>query len=125
LLSEELIYSKLYIAVLFFITVLFVGCEPSVKNGSPHEEYIKMVQTYLNDGDYDRAIAAGKKAVSVKPTDGETHYLLLLATLYYEAYLNNLDAAQMKGLQDAILNPNKRRTSDPMEEYKKFGLNPN
>ena len=81
-----------------------------------------MVQTYLNDGDYDRAIAAGKKAVSVKPTDGETHYLL--ATLYYEAYLNNLDAAQMKGLQDAILNPNKRRTSDPMEEYKKFGLKP-
>jgi len=115
-------YSKLCIAVLFFITVLFVGCEPSVKDGLPYEEYIKMVQTYLNDGDYDRAIAAGKKAVRIKPTDGETHYLL--ATLYYEAYRKNLDAAQMKGLQDAILNPNKRRNSDSIEELRKFGYKP-
>ena len=115
-------YSKLYIAVLFFITLLFVGCEPSVKNGLPYEEYVKMVQTYLNEGDYDKAITAGNKAVSIKPTDGETHYFL--ARQYYEAYRNNFDAAQMKGLQDAILKPNKRRNPDSIEELKKFGYKP-
>jgi tetratricopeptide (TPR) repeat protein len=115
-------YPKRFIVVLFLMTFLMVGCEPSVKDGLPYEEYIKMAQTYLNDGDYDRAIAAGNKAVSIKPTDGETHYLL--ATLYYEAYRNNFDAAQMKGLQNAMLNPNKRRNSDQMEELKKFGYKP-
>lgn len=115
-------YSKPYIAVLFFITVLFVDCKPAVKDGLPYEDYITMVQTCLNDGDYDRAMAAGNKAVSIKPTDGETHYLL--ATLYYEAYRNNFDAAQMKGLQDAMLHPNKRRTSASIEELKIFGYKP-
>ncbi len=113
---------KRYIAVLFSISLIFVGCKPSVKDGLPYEEYIKMVQTYLNDGDYDRAIAAGRKAVSIKPTDSDTHYLL--ATQYYEAYRNNFDAAQMKSLQEAILNPNKQRTSDSNEELKKFGYKP-
>ena len=115
-------YPKRYITVLFFITVLFIGCEPSVKDGLPYEEYVKMVQTYLNEGDYDRAITAGNKAVSIKPTDGETHYFL--ARQYYEAYRNNFDAAQMKGLQDAMLNPNKRRNSGSIEELKKFGYKP-
>ena len=115
-------YLKRYTAVLFFISLLFVGCEPAVKDGLPYEEYVKMVQTDPNEGDYDRAFIAGKKVVSVKPTDGETHYFL--ATHYYEAYRNNFDAAQMKDLKAAILNPNKRQNSDSNEELKKFGYKP-
>jgi tetratricopeptide (TPR) repeat protein len=115
-------YLKRYITVLFIIPLLVVGCKPSVKDGLSYEEYIKMVETYLNDSDYDRAIAAGKKAVSIKPTDGETHYFL--ARQYYEAYRNNLNATQMKGLQDAILHPDKQRNSDRMEELKKYGFKP-
>jgi tetratricopeptide (TPR) repeat protein len=115
-------YPKINIGILFLVILPFVGCEPSVKDGLPYEEYAKMVQTYLKEGDYDRAITAGKKAVSIKPEDGETHYFL--ATNYYEAYRNNFDAAQMKGLQDAILNTNKRRNSYSIEELKKYGYKP-
>ena len=112
--------SKVCIAVLFFSTLLFVACEPSVKDGLTYDEYVKMAGEYRNSGDYDRAIAAGKKAVSIKPNDGETHYLL--ATLYDEGYSKSFDAAQMKALKDAMLNSRKRQYSDPIEEYKKYGL---
>ncbi len=115
-------FLKRYSVVLFSITLVIVGCKPSVKDGLPYEEYVKMVETYLNERDYDRAIAAANKVVSVKPTDGESHYFL--ACQFYKAYRNNFDAAQMKGLQDAMMNPNKRRPSDRKEELKKNGFRP-
>ena len=112
--------SKLRIAVLIFSSLLLVACEPSVKNGLSHDEYVKLAREYKNNGDYDRAIAAGKKAVGIKPQDGDTHYLL--AMLYYEGWRKSHDTAQMKVLQEAMLNPNKRRYSNETEELKKFGL---
>jgi len=114
-------YSKLYVTVvLIFTTLFFAGCEPSVKDGLSYDEYVKMAREYQKNDDYERAIAAGKKAVSIKPQDGETHYLL--AMLYYEGWRKSLDAAQMKALQEAMLNSNKRRYSSEIEELKQFGL---
>ncbi len=111
---------RVTVCIIFLISLLFVGCEPSVKDGLTYDEYVKMVYTYQADGDYDRAIAAGKKAVRIKPNDGETHYLL--ANLYYEAYRKSFDAAQKKQLEDLFLHHGNRQYQDPMDEYKKFGL---
>ena len=91
---------NLKIAILILAVMLLVGCEPSVEGGLTYDEYVKRASQYRNDNDYDRAIAAGKKAAGIKPNDGETHYFL--ATLYDEAYRRSFDNAQMKYLEEVI-----------------------
>jgi tetratricopeptide (TPR) repeat protein len=113
---------KLKILVSILVALLFVGCKPLVEDGLTYYEYVKRAAQYRNDGDYDRAIAACKKAVSIKPNDGETHYML--ATVYYEAYNKSFDAAQKKRIAAFVLNPQRRQKQDLIEEYKKYGLRP-
>jgi tetratricopeptide (TPR) repeat protein len=111
---------KLKLVTLFIICIALISCKPLVEDGLTYDEYVKKAKEYRSNGDYDRAIAAGKKALSIKPNDGEAHYLL--ATLYDEGYRKSYDTAQMKALQNAMMNSNKRRYSDEIEEYKQFGL---
>jgi tetratricopeptide (TPR) repeat protein len=116
-------YPKINIGILFIVILLFVGCEPSVKDGLSYDEYVKLVYSYSNEGDYDRAIAAGKNAVRIQPTDGEAHYLL--AMTYRDAYDKSFDDAQRKRIVTIIENPRKQyNNEDWVKEYKKYGLRP-
>ncbi|BAU22880.1 hypothetical protein THC_0486 [Caldimicrobium thiodismutans] len=46
--------------------------------------YIDLCYTYLNAGDYQRAIEAGKQAVKLNPNDSDSYYCLtLLSDTYF------------------------------------------
>lgn len=111
---------KLQIVILILSTSLFFGCQPSVEDGLTYDQYINKATQYRNAGDYGRAILAAKKAVTIKPIDGNTHYLL--ATLYDEVYRNSFEVAQKKRLQDLFMNPKKKHSKNLTEDYKRYGL---
>lgn len=122
ILGEDM-YRKSAVRIFLLCALLFVSCEPSVKDGLSYEEYVKLVYEYSKAGDYDRAIAAAKKAVSIRQSDGEAHYLL--AMTYQAAYDKSFDNAQRKRLEAILQKPRKQYNYDNwVEEYKKYGLDP-
>jgi tetratricopeptide (TPR) repeat protein len=115
--------SKHFLAfALILFVLLIMGCDyySDIKDGLTYEEYISKANYYLNKENSEKAILAYQKALKIKPDDGKTHFAL--AELYSNEWRKSSDEATHEYIRDIFMNPKKRRSSNPNEELKKFGL---
>lgn len=109
------------IIILVLFCCYMLGCEQSsVEEGLSFSEYLSKAEQYAYEGKADRAVAAYKKALELRPTDAETHFRL--AELYSAIYMRSFNEARSQAIANALRNPALRQEQDVIKEYEKYGF---
>lgn len=108
--------------ILFLICLSSNGCDMHSKGDEKltFDEYINNAQKYMYEGKVEKAISAYKKALTIRPSDPETHYVL--GEIYYREWGESLETSQRKQLFDLFTHTSKSQPKDNTRELEKFGL---
>ena len=106
--------------VLIFNILGMIGCESAydVEEGLSYEEYINRAVQNLNKGEVDRSIALYRKALTIKPEDAKTHYIL--GDLYYREWRRSYESAQHKAQYKLLMKQNRKNIGDITKELEKY-----
>jgi len=108
-----------YFSLLIAIVIFGCNFNSDVKNGLSFDEYIKAAQQFASNNDNEKAISAYKKALKIKPSDADTHYVL--GQLYEKEEQRTYKEAFDKYQVDILTNLNKKRNKDQTTELEGYG----
>jgi Tfp pilus assembly protein PilF len=117
---------KILLFICLIIGLLVASCDSSsdpcsnIKDGLSYYEYLNEAQQYVSKGDKEKAICALKKALKIKPTDAETHFIL--GRLYDAEGQRSYSDAFTKYLSEILTKSNKRGIEDQTKELEKLGF---